>query len=394
MSSPLHIPSELKKITQFIRRAEELDRDTKRPESRLVAYYCRQYAVHVGISLSKSAVTTKCLSEILTALESEKEAMSVFTMEESRLICRNFAMDVFDKADAQDRNGNSGKGNAKAFYAAATFLEILQHFDANEDTNGEDGNSESKNEEEKKRIYSKWKATEILKALKEGRKITPGGYQENANLSDDENFGEEDNLLPHAPSSLPEASSSHDSNNGSEDVEVTISAPSPEPFDLPPPPYDDSIKYNNEQDEENIVDNDVRRNGPHHQPLPPAISPPPSSPQQKKESNSFLGGFGKKSKQKRNKEMMADAIELTKFALAALESNEVELAMTRLQQALGTLRKDTFNSASYSLSGFNNMKQKKRQAIEMTSSALSALNCGNYNLSVSRISQTLEHLKM
>ena len=38
----LSIPAELKRITQFVRRAEELDGDRSRAESRLVAYYCRQ----------------------------------------------------------------------------------------------------------------------------------------------------------------------------------------------------------------------------------------------------------------------------------------------------------------------------------------------------------------
>lgn len=41
----LKIPPELKKCTQFIRRAEELDKDKSRPESRLVAYYCRQVSL-------------------------------------------------------------------------------------------------------------------------------------------------------------------------------------------------------------------------------------------------------------------------------------------------------------------------------------------------------------
>ena len=38
----LKIPPELKKVTQYIRRAEELDKEQTKPESRLVAYYCRQ----------------------------------------------------------------------------------------------------------------------------------------------------------------------------------------------------------------------------------------------------------------------------------------------------------------------------------------------------------------
>ena len=43
----LEIPPELKKCTQFIRRAEELDKDKSRPESRLVAFYCRQVSLSI-----------------------------------------------------------------------------------------------------------------------------------------------------------------------------------------------------------------------------------------------------------------------------------------------------------------------------------------------------------
>lgn len=59
---PLSIPPELKRISPYIRRAEELDKDTGTAESRLVAYYCRQYAVHTGIPLASTSPTAKeCL---------------------------------------------------------------------------------------------------------------------------------------------------------------------------------------------------------------------------------------------------------------------------------------------------------------------------------------------
>ena len=72
---PLSIPPELKKITPYVRRAEELDRDKGNPESRLVSYYCRQYAVHTGVGLATSPAGKGCLGELLGNLEGEKEAM-------------------------------------------------------------------------------------------------------------------------------------------------------------------------------------------------------------------------------------------------------------------------------------------------------------------------------
>ena len=125
---PLTIPPELKKITPFVRRAEELDRDKANPESRLVAYYCRQYAVHSGIELATSAEGKSCLGSLLNVLEGEKEAMNAFTRDESKFLCSKFANKVFDKADGEDLAGKASKNTAKTFYAAASFLQMLQQF--------------------------------------------------------------------------------------------------------------------------------------------------------------------------------------------------------------------------------------------------------------------------
>jgi vacuolar protein sorting-associated protein VTA1 len=135
---PLALPPELKKVTPYIRRAEELDRDKANAESRLVAYYCRQYAVHSGISLAQSPASKTALGSILNDLEKEKVAMSAFTREESKFLCTQFAMKIFQKADAEDRAGQAGKNTAKSFYAAASFMEILQQFYTDEDESEEE----------------------------------------------------------------------------------------------------------------------------------------------------------------------------------------------------------------------------------------------------------------
>ena len=61
------------------------------------------------------------------------------------------------------------RGTAKKFLAAAHFLEILSTF---ETAGGSEGVSESTNAEKIK--YAKWKAADIAKAFREGRKPTPG----------------------------------------------------------------------------------------------------------------------------------------------------------------------------------------------------------------------------
>ena len=167
---PLIIPPELKKITQYIRRAEELDNDTT-PQTRIVAYYCRQHAVQTGIPLATTPPSQKCLSSMLHDLEKEKSKIkNAFTKEEAYTICREFAMKVFDKADGIDRMGKSNKSTAQSFYAAASFLDILGQFHRVQGGDEEE-KSEEILEEGKKSFYAKWKAMDILKAIREGREI-------------------------------------------------------------------------------------------------------------------------------------------------------------------------------------------------------------------------------
>jgi hypothetical protein len=102
---PLAIPPDLKKISGYIRRAEELDKDMGNPESTLVAYYLRQYAVSEGIPISQNAAsspdTKTCLLSILETLEEQKAKMNTFTPEEAAFLCRQFAAKIFDKADEE-----------------------------------------------------------------------------------------------------------------------------------------------------------------------------------------------------------------------------------------------------------------------------------------------------
>mmetsp|Transcript_19491 Transcript_19491/g.24543 ORF Transcript_19491/g.24543 Transcript_19491/m.24543 type:complete len:294 (-) Transcript_19491:204-1085(-) len=289
---PLKIPPDLKKITQYIRRAEELDRDETTPETRIVAYYCRQHAVQTGIPLATSPGARDCLGQILNDLEKEKKKMSKFTKKEAYQVCRGFAMKIFDKADSVDRAGQSDKGTAKTFYAAASFLDILSQFHSN---SSEEDRSEDVLEEEKKSFYAKWKATDILKAIREGREIKPGGFGEDPLEHDDD---KEDGEAEEAPAE--------------QGTEISITGAA-----MPPPPY------------------------PGYEPVVPA-APFQPVPVPKPATGGFMGGlFGGGSsgggRGKYTKEVLGDAKELTKFALTALNDKDGDLAIERLQQALEVL---------------------------------------------------------
>jgi U5 snRNP spliceosome subunit len=309
----LKIPSELKKITQYIRRAEELSKQSNpSPETLIVAYHCRQYAVQTGIPLASTPDSKKCLGDILTTLEQHRSKMGNFSKNEKYKICRDFALKIFDKADQQDRAGKSDKGNARTFYAAASFLDILKQFQSEEEQGGDDAV-----EEQKKSFYAKWKATEILKAIKEGREVKPGGYGEDMSVHDDEEQWD--------GKDAEEQGTEVDMNGTT--IQDATPPPPPPPYAFRPPP---TVPSDNllRQDEEAL---DL---------LPPPVKPSPL-PKVVEEQPSSLGFmsniFGSTNSKKYSKAQIADAKELTIFAQTALDDNDGPLAVERLKQALACL---------------------------------------------------------
>jgi len=396
------LPPSLKKINVFLKRAEELDRDKSNAESRVVAYNCRQYAVLIGIPLVSSSSSTDdngaaakaSLGELLTALEKEKQAMSVFSKNEHWKICRKVADRVFEKADSEDRAGVANKGTARSFYAAGTFYEILQQFHDEEIKNkdGADLNEDEASvtehieEEDQRRVYCKWKATDILTAIKEGRAPKPGGYQQDKDETDDgvngDGVGGATNTEEDGTVGAWAQAPMHEDKNDLPLPPPAPSMPSSDLFEMSssqnysrnntsnsmlPPPYDGielslsgqptatttaatTDDYVQEQNDQDLF----IPAPPPQKPLapPPAYSQqhqhhPTSTPAAGGDSSSNNGGKGmfssifqnnKSSNKKLSKEQMGDAVELTKFALAALQKGDGELGRERLEQALGLWR--------------------------------------------------------
>ncbi len=317
--APLKIPPELKKITQYIRRAEELGAQSS-PQNLIVAYHCRQHAVQTGIPLATTPEAKSCLGDILTILEEHRKAMGNFTKEEKYQICRDFAFSIFDKADGEDRAGMANKATAKTFYAAASFLDVLKQFHVNGEEN------EDVIEEEKKSFYAKWKATDILKAIKEGREVKPGGYGENENDDDDEEK-EEDN-----------------GNETEQGMEVGMDGKMSESASnlFAPPPYKDVTPMappptNPDRPSSMFSPPSMM---PPVKPMPTVSAPVAPAPAPAASSGGFMSSFfggGGTSSSKYSKETLKDARELTKFALKALDEKDGDLAIERLQQALDCL---------------------------------------------------------
>ncbi|RMX69355.1 hypothetical protein DD238_001336 [Peronospora effusa] len=200
---PVKVPPTFKTLLPFIRRAEELDRDTSRPESKLIAYFCRQYAMELGIKLRENDTSneaTDYLLSLMDRLEGEKEKLPEFTQEEGKEICEDFAMEIFSKADDEDRTGIATKSTARTFYAAGTFFDILHQFgDISEDVSKWSGTVV-----QEKRRYCKYKAATILKAIKDGKVPTPGSPEE-MDIRNTDNASDDAAPTTTAMNSVPQA---------------------------------------------------------------------------------------------------------------------------------------------------------------------------------------------
>ncbi|KAJ7631048.1 Vta1 like-domain-containing protein [Roridomyces roridus] len=158
------VPAPLKAVAPYLQRADEL-----RQKEPIIAYWCTYYAAQVGIALkARDSPSRDFLFELLGSLEKLKEDIgptdAIDIESASAAYVENFALRVFGMADNEDRSGAGTRSTAKKFLAAANFLEVLKTFPKTD---------VSETNEDKIR-YAKWKAADIAKAFREGRKPTPG----------------------------------------------------------------------------------------------------------------------------------------------------------------------------------------------------------------------------
>ncbi|XP_019459629.1 PREDICTED: protein HOMOLOG OF MAMMALIAN LYST-INTERACTING PROTEIN 5-like isoform X2 [Lupinus angustifolius] len=110
-----------------------------------------------------------CKTMNLSSLITDKNSIQLG--HEDNLYVEGFALNVFGKADKQDRAGRADLNTAKTFYASSIFFEILNQFGALQP------------DLEQKQKYAVWKAADIRKALKEGRKPVAGPPDGDEDLS-------------------------------------------------------------------------------------------------------------------------------------------------------------------------------------------------------------------
>ncbi|KAF9140200.1 hypothetical protein BGX30_006905 [Mortierella sp. GBA39] len=159
--SAANVPEALKSITPFLQRAAQLQE--REP---VVSYYSNYYAAKLAIQkASKDNSCRPFIVELLDVLEKQRKDMGENEAITSELVgyahVENFAIKIFGKADDEDRAGQGSQKTAKNFVAAANFLELLKVF----------GDIDSEVEEKIK--YSKWRAADIVKAIRDGRQPAP-----------------------------------------------------------------------------------------------------------------------------------------------------------------------------------------------------------------------------
>ncbi len=159
----MNIPTAVKAVGQYVKRAEEIEKDSTNPDGSIIAFWCRQWAIERSIPYFSDPTVADFVSQLMDIQEQNKAAAGDKTM--GKNVCENHAHLVFERADADDRAGKGNKMTAKLFYNAASFLDILEQFD------------ELKEDPDvlNMRKYAKWKANDILQAINEGRTPQIGG---------------------------------------------------------------------------------------------------------------------------------------------------------------------------------------------------------------------------
>jgi len=201
--------------------------------------------------------------------------------------------------------------------------------------------------------YARWKAMDINKAITEGREVVPGGYGEMEAFEDVVKQTETD-TTPTASNNHPEAKQVHEYNDNNGDKLIDDKDEGTE-VDLvlgPPPSFPTGLP-NTDDKSSSVV--------PLPPPLPTAVEPPssPSPPPPPKENvsppkspqrsssmftSSIKNTFSPTKNDSNNntstsQEAIADALELTRFALAALEAKDANLGRNRLEEALKCLKR-------------------------------------------------------
>lgn len=161
-------PPEIKPIAHFLKVAEEHD-----ARNIVVSYWARMHACQLAMKLTgdkKSNEVTKLLIALVESMEkTKKENMDnegIINVTAAQALIEQYALQLFEYANAQDKAENFNKATIKAFYTAGLLMDVLEQFGPLEEGM------------QSKQKYAKWKAAYIHNCLKCGDVPIPGGPDE------------------------------------------------------------------------------------------------------------------------------------------------------------------------------------------------------------------------
>ncbi|CAG2107758.1 unnamed protein product [Medioppia subpectinata] len=259
------VPPSLRSLQTFMRIASDLEKMDP-----TIGYWCRFYCVQTGLKIdSKSKEAEK-------KLRHENEAVTNEMVGQAHV--ENYALNMFNKADTDDREGSANKNTSRLFLISSHLFDVLSVF------------GEVPEEVTKRCKYAKWKAIYISRCLKNGETPVPGPVAG----TDAEDF---DQYLPNIPSAdYGMTSDSNEDNN------------TPQP--LP------------------------RAGAPNFAGNQPAVSSSYSSQPMATETESVITAMNGMSL---SAEDVLKAQKYCKFAGSALQYEDIPTAITNLQKALSLL---------------------------------------------------------
>ncbi|BGP07131.1 hypothetical protein JCM10049v2_002961 [Rhodotorula toruloides] len=127
-AAPPSVPTELKPVSPYLARAHELAKAEP-----VISYWCTYYALQQGMSLrTKDAESQAFMLGLMDKLEEMKAqhtSNDAFTDDvAAAAYIENFGLKLFSQADNEDRKGKATRLTARKFLAAANFLELLSIF--------------------------------------------------------------------------------------------------------------------------------------------------------------------------------------------------------------------------------------------------------------------------
>ena len=180
------VPVSLKAIKPYIERWQEI-----KPRDPIVAYHCRLFALQQAME-KRAEIPKEDMKYILSlmdALEAEKATLG--DLEDAGVQVENFGQELFQKADDNDRAGQSDLRTAKAFLAAGHVMESCKQF------------GELPADLQEKIKYATWRFVEIAKAVKERRTPAPPRGTEPTTPADDDSAGPSAGIPPADPMPPP-----------------------------------------------------------------------------------------------------------------------------------------------------------------------------------------------